>query len=302
MSRPYQTTTQDAVFIPEIIANQALGRLGAYLQLGKTVTKDSELTTQRVGQVINVPKRGAIVANSKAQGSEVTVQQPSATDVQVTLDQHWEFTMGEEDFTRSMQQGGSVLPGYVQDGVIALAEKIEASLAGLYASFSFSRQAANPITYSDIADVRSDMVGRNVPRLERKFLYLHNTAVAELFKQAVFTDPKTIPALQALQDGAAGRVLEFDIFEGQLVAQVGSPPNYENLAYTRNAMVLATRPQDLPDSSLGVQSANVIDENGIALRLIRSYDSRQLAVVVTLDVVFGSAVLDDRQGMVVKTK
>jgi hypothetical protein len=61
--------------------------------------------------------------------------------------------------------------------------------------------------------------------------------------------------------------------------------------YTKDSMVLATRPQPNIDAGLGAQSATVIDGNGIALRIVRSYNPSKLGVQITLDVVFGTAVL-----------
>lgn len=295
----YITSTKNAVFIPEVIANQVLGALGNYLNLGRTVTTNSELTTENVGTVISVPKRGVVSSNSLAENGSVTVQSPTATDVQVTLDHHQEVTIGELDFTRSMQPG-STLPGYVEDGVIALAEDIETALANLWSTLSatFNNDAtSNPL--NDLVDARTQMVKNKVPKLARKFAYLDADYIGLLLKQSAFIDPKLIPNNNALTEGAVGRAGGFDIFEGQLVASSGSPKTYRQMVYTRQAMVLATRPQPLPDANLGVQAATVLDSNGIALRVLRSYNASKLGVQITLDVVFGVNTLDERQGGVI---
>lgn len=104
------TTTQNAPWIPEVIANESLGLLGNYLNLGATVRKDSELNPVRVGQVLSIPRRGTITAQQKVQGTPTSVQRPAADDIQITVDQHWYVKLLEEDFTRSMQTG-SVLAG-----------------------------------------------------------------------------------------------------------------------------------------------------------------------------------------------
>ena len=289
------TTTSNDKFIPEIIANETLGALGNYLNLGRTVTKSNDLTTAQFGDLISVPKRGAVTASQKSQDSNVTKQNPTATNVTVSLDQHWEVTLGEEDFTKIMQQNGTVLPGYIEDAVIALAEKIETKLAQLHPSVLHTITGANPVTLANINAVRTRMALNKVPQLARKYAYLHPTVIEDLLNVTAFTDPKTIPTTDPLTAGAIGRLYNMDIFEGQLVQTSGSPVAYHNLIYTRNGMVLATRPLPQIDPSLGVQSSSVVDENGLALRVIRSYNADQLATQVTLDVVFGVAILDDRQ-------
>lgn len=294
----YNTTTNNAVFIPEVIADQTLGALGSYLSLGRTVTKDSELTTKQFGSVISVPKRGSVSSNNLAENGSVTVQTPTATEVTVTLDKHKEVTIGELDFARSMQPG-SVLPGYVEDGVIALAEDIETALAGLWSSAAFNNDAASGGVKATILDdfigMQKGLFDRKVPVLAKRYAYVSTGLHAVAQQATAFTDPKLIPNNNVLTEGAVGRISGFDVFAGQLVVKSGSPGVYRNLFYTKNAMVLATRPQPLPEAGLGAIGANVIDGNGIALQVVKSYNANQLANQITIHVVFGVAALDERQ-------
>ncbi len=283
-------TTNNAPFIPEIVANQALGRLGAYLSLGRTVSKDSELTTVQVGETIRVPVRGSLQSNSLAQNGDVQVQTPTSTSKPVTLDHHQEVTIAELDYTRSVQQGGSVLPGYVEDAIQVLAEDIESALAALWSLAGFNNDATSS-ALEDLVDMRTQLITNKVPVLAERYAYIHPKLGGKLLKANAYIDPKLIPNNRQLTEGALGRSEGFDVFEGQLVVKSGSPGVYRNMFYNRDAMVLATRPQPLPDANLGVQAATVIDGNGIALRILRSYNPSKLGVQITLDVVFGTAVL-----------
>lgn len=289
----YLNTTKNAVFIPEVIANQTLGALGSYLNLGRTVTHNSDLTPATFGTVISVPRRGAVASSSLAENGSVTVLSPTADEVTVTLDHHQEVTIGELDFTRSMQPG-SELPGYMEDGVIALAEDIESALAALWSGAAFNNDQSGTIL-NDIVDMQKGLIERKVPQLAKRYGYISPGVQALLQKASAFIDPKIIPNNNALTEGSIGRVSGFDMFAGQLVVKSGSPGVYRNLFYTKNAMVLATRPQPEIDAGLGAQSATVVDGNGIAMRVIRSYNASKLGVQITVDVVFGVAVLDSRQ-------
>lgn len=296
-------TAANAPWIPEIIANESIGLLGAYLNLGKTVSKDSELTSVRQGQVIHIPKRGVITAQQKVEREDAVLQRPSATDVDVTIDQHWYVRLAEEDFTRAMQVG-SALPGYLEDAVIVLAEKIESSLAAHASEFD---NVDVPASGDDrqlrgVQTVRERMTMNKVPQLAQKFGYVHPTLVTGLLTSKAFIDPKLIPNNRALTEGTVGRVANFDIFEGQLVESVGSPAWYQNFFYTKNALVLASRPLETPDASLGVQSAVINSEAGLAIRVVRHYDSKAMATVGQLDVLFGTAVNDERQGFVLESQ
>lgn len=298
------TTTQNAPWIPEVIANESLGLLGAYLQLGQSVAKDSELNPARVGQVLSIPRRGVIVAQQKAQGTPNSVQRPAADDIQITVDQHWYVKLLEEDFTRSMQIG-STLPGYLEDSVIVLAETIETHLAGNIDEFDnidFNSADANDSAVKALGRVRTRMVRNKVPRLMQLYGYIAPELNQQLADASAYLDPKLIPNNRPLTDGVVGRARGFDLFEGQLVPTAGSPAWYQNFFYTRNALVLASRPLLQPGRELGVDSTTVQSEAGLALRLVRYYDGDEMGVVVQLDTVFGSGVNDERQGFVLESK
>lgn len=288
-------TTLNSPFIPTLVANQVLGALGSYLNLGRTVAKDTELVTVQVGETINVPKRGAISSNSLAQNGSVTLQQPQSTTVPVTLTDHQEVTIAELDYLKSVAQGGSSLPGYTEDAVIALGGDIETSLAGLWSSFPTQNDAGGSNPQIDIINVRKSFTSQRVPQMAGRFGYVSAGFMAKLLQQTPFLTPYLAANQPGMVDGAVMKLSGFQLFEGQLVVKSGSPGVDRNLFYTRNAMVLATRPQPLPDPGTGAIGANVIDGNGIALQVVKSYNSAKLANQITVHVVYGVAMLDDRQ-------
>lgn len=298
----FMNTTTNAAWIPEVIANESLGLLGNYLQLGQTVAKDTDLTPVRYGQVISIPRRGTIVAQQKAENVATTVQKPTATDVQVTVDQHWYVKIAEEDFTRAMQPD-SALPGYVEDGVIVLAEKIETALATLTSQFAnIDAGSSDGDAYKGVVNVRQKMVENKVPRLAPKYGYISPRFYARLLKEEAVLDPKTLVGQNERATGIVGQTASFGLFEGQLVATSGSPAWDQNFFYTKNALVLASRPLIIPDPALGVQATTVQSDAGLALRLVRYYDPEDMGVVVQLDVLFGAGVNDSRQGYVLESQ
>lgn len=300
--QPNLDTAANAPWIPEIIANESLGLLGNYLNLGATVSRDSDLTSVREGQTIKIPRRGVITAQQKTERVSTVAQRPVADDIEVTVDQHWYIKLLEEDFTRAMQTD-SVLPGYVEDGIIVLAEKIEGSLASRIASFdNIDAGAADGDAYKGVVDVRTRMVKNKIPQLATKYGYISPAFHARLLKEEAVIDPKVQTGDLARVSGSIGRTAGFDLFEGQLVPHNGSPGWDENFFYTRNALVLASRPLLQPGAELGVQATTVQSDAGLALRLVRAYDKDEMAVCVTLDVLFGTGVNDVRQGFVLESQ
>lgn len=302
MDNQFLNQTTNAPWIPEVIANESLGLLGNYLNLGATVTKDSELSPVRYGKIISIPRRGVIVAQQKVQNESTEIQRPSADDIQVAIDQHWYVKIAEEDLTRAYQPD-SALPGYVEDAVIVLAEKIEGNLVSHFSEFNnIDAGNSDGDAYKGVVDVRERMVANKVPRLATRYGYISPKFHSRLLKEEAVLDPKVLQGSEERITGIVGRTSGFNLFEGQMVPRNGSPGWDQNFFYTRNALVLASRPLILPDQSLGVQATNVQSDAGLALRLVRYYDGDEMGVVVQLDVLFGSDVNDVRQGFVLESQ
>jgi len=92
------------------------------------------------------------------------------------------------------------------------------------------------------------------------------------------------------------RLYGFDIFESQNVQTSGSPVRYHNLAYTRDAFVLAFRPLPTDGNGHGVVQSVVSNPDvGVGLRATMGYDKDTLGMQLTLDVLFGASILDTRR-------
>lgn len=76
------------------------------------------------------------------------------------------------------------------------------------------------------------------------------------------------------------------------------PAGSYNLAFHRNALALVSRPLAAPRAATGVQSA-VVNFNGIAVRIVMTYDGTKQGTLVTVDILGGVKTLDTRMGAVV---
>lgn len=289
----YIDTTADAAIIPEIWGNLALGHLPQYLNLGRTVARDSDLANFQVGDTIHVSKRGALSANSMSQNGAVTVQKPSRTDIPVVLDGHWEVTFGELDIARALSRGVSEAE-YSEDAVMVLAEKIEDSLASLHTGVTNTITETATVE-NDILAIRERMVDNKVPKLAQKFGFVTPSVMTSLLKIARATESdKTGRPNPAFDQYASLFFHGFNFFESQIVKSTGSPVAYHNLFYTKNAMVLAMRALPLPEAGTGGTGTILRDANGFVLRVVKSWNPTNLANQITTDVLFGTSILDDR--------
>lgn len=297
MAENVLNNTTNAVFIPTIIANKVLGRFSSYLSLAKTVARDSEYTTSKVGATIQVTKTGAVTANDKVAGVNYTKQNPTGTNVEVTLNKHKEVTFTIDDVTKVLESVDTQNK-YANDGAIALAEAVETALAVLHPSIentiTWDRSSATTID-SSLLKIRKYFTDKKVPKLEQRYLYVDGTVFNDILGVDKYTRVDARGANSAIAEGVLVKTYGIEIAESQLVQVTGSPVAYHNLAFTRDAFVLASRPLANPQGFGGQASVINDPEVGLSLRSLFWYNADLGAHQLTLDLLFGVAVLDQRR-------
>ena len=289
-------TIPNVNFVPEIWAQRALQALRANIVLARLVQRDSDYAAFTQGATLHIPVPGTFVSNTKAAGSNVTLQVPTDSRIDVTLNQHKEVTFLIEDILK-VQSNQNLMDRYLTNAVIPLAEAIENYLFGLYASFTTTPigAGATPITASTIRTARKTFNDNKAQKAGRSLIVTDGDEVSILGDAALasyfaFAKPETI------QEGSIGRVYGIDVYQSQLVP---FSTNNKNLAVAPDALILAMR--GMPDSGApGVDQMSVSDPvSGLALRQTVSYNANALGMQVTLDVLFGASMLRDKSGFVV---
>lgn len=289
--------TTNAVFIPTIIANKCLQRFASYMDVAKNVSRDTDWTTATVGETIQVAKTGSVSANDKAAGSNFTKQNPTGTSTSVVLNKHKEVTFTIDDVTKVLENQDTQMR-YAEDGAIALAEAVESALLALHTSIqntiTWNRTSATTIDSSLLA-VRRFFTDQKVPKLEQRYVYVDSSIYNDLLATDKYSRYDARGDGKSIQDGQVIRTYGLEIHESQLVPTTGSPVAYHNLAYTKNAFVLASRPLPRP-VGFGGQYAVINDaEVGLSMRSLFWYNADLGAHQLTLDLLYGVAVLDQRR-------
>jgi hypothetical protein len=288
MDRDTLSTAELSEFIPEIWAQRSIELFQKELMLAKNVARDSEFTREKVGNTIHVTKRGALVANRKLPHQPVTLQQPEADTVDIVLDQHWEVSFTIEDVA-SAQTNQDVMDGYVQDAINVLGEKVESDLFAETLNFDAIGSDGDTPDRADVLTARATLTRNGAPRSNRH-LYL-NTGDVNIY----LDDDKFIDAGEAdIAEGTLGRFYGFQTHESAFLEDQGSPAKTWNVAMHRNALVLATRA--LPEPKGGAKVA-VVEKDGIIMRVVYSYNADYLAEQVTIDMLYGTGVLDENLGV-----
>ena len=292
---PAITSTNVANAIVKLVAADALPALVGNLVMGNLVNRDYEPTLAQAGDTVNVPIPPTLVASNIAEGGTVTTQNPSLGNASIVLNTHAEATFQIPDVTKVLAVP-DLLRVYMQLAVVAIAERIESDLLGLYASFTANTQvgtAGTPITEAVIDSAETSLFQAKVPALQPKHLVVDAATYSQLRQIPRFSEFQTAgdAGLRALIEGTVGKIKDFFVFRSQFVSKTGSAPvTTHTLAFVRDAIGLVVRrlPQPLPGTGAIAEYAEL---GNFGMRVIMSYQPNTLAQQFTVDVLYGAAAL-----------
>ena len=299
---PAITSTNLANAIVKLVAADALPALMGNLVMGNLVNRDFEPTLAQAGDTVNVPIPPSLVANNLAEGGTVQTQNPSLGNAQIVLNTHAEATFQVPDVTKVLAVP-DLLKLYMQPAVVALAEKIEGDLLGLYASFTANTPvgtAGTAVTEAVIDAAETALFQAKVPASEPKHLVVDASTYSQLRQITRFSEFQTAgeAGLRALIEGTVGKIKDFFVLRSQFVPKTGtSPVVTHNLAFARSALGLVVRrlPQPLPGTGAIAEYAEL---GNFGMRVILSYQPNTLAQQFTVDLLYGVGVL--RNGFAVQ--
>lgn len=295
---PNVTTTTAAPFIPELWAGKALGALAGNLMIARLASRNWEDEFKGIGDTCNVPVRGAVTVAQKVAGTPVTPQAPADSTIQVVLDSHWVASFLVEDIVRA-EQNQEVGDGYVQDAAIKLAEQIETS--GLTAAYTgFTSNTAVGVAGTDATEALVRTVGKvlddaKVPPTAPRYIFWSTKDAWALRGLSRFNDADKIgDGGTALRTASMGSWHGMQHISSQYVVATAGPDTH-NVAFSPEALTLATRPLKTPQGP-GAK-ASTINLNGIGLRLVLSYSGLDIADLMTIDVLWGWKVVRNAFGL-----
>ena len=300
--------TSAATFIPEIWSDEIIAAYQKNLVLAPLVKKMS--MTGKKGDTIHVPKPVRGDAHAKAENTAVTVQNATESEVQVSINKHYEYSRLIEDIT-DVQALSSLRQFYTEDAGDALAKQVDSDLHGLatglgtsgttsttYANNAgtFFNDASNGLSTYTVdtvvsADVFEDDAFRgiiqklddqDVPMDNRSFVVppvLRNTIMGiSRYVSSDFVNNSTVV------NGKIGQLYGIDVYVSTNCPTVeaagdnsaSSVDSLGALLFHRDAMVLAEQ--------VGVRSQT-------------QYKQEWLANLFTSDTLYGVAVLRPASGL-----
>ena len=219
----YRDNTLDA-FNVQLWANESLAILLENMVMGMLVHRDFDTLIASYGDTVNVRKPGSFVAKRKTNADAVTVQNATAINIPVKLNQqiHVSYLIkdGEESISFT-----SVIDEFLRPAMIANARFIDHILASQV--YQFLPNAAGRLGGMDntnakrfILDTRAEMNKNNAWANDRN-LVLSSSAESIMLDVEQFTDAQRVgDDGSALRNASLGRKLGFDILMSQNMPSV----------------------------------------------------------------------------------
>jgi N4-gp56 family major capsid protein len=120
--------TRAATFIPEIWSDEVIAAYKSNLVMANLVNKMS--FKGKKGDTLHIPKPTRGTASAKSTETQVTLQQSTESEVQVLINQHYEYSRFIEDITE-VQALASLRKFYTADAGYALAKQVDTDLLKL---------------------------------------------------------------------------------------------------------------------------------------------------------------------------
>jgi len=292
------TSANVAQAIVKLIASEVLPAVVGNLTMAQLVNRSFDAQIANAGDVVNVPLAPSMTAGNLAEGGSTSNQNPSLGNAQLSLATHGYAAFTIPDVTKVMAQP-DLMKAYMQPAVVALAEKIEGDLLGLYPQLTANASvgtANTPITEAVLDAAELALFNAKVPQNDPRYLLVNGATHSTIRQITRFTEMQTIGSGDSIVTGDIMKVKNLNVIRSQYVKKVSTTTN--NMAFTRDAfgLVFKRLPQPIPGTGA---IAEYIEYGGYGFRVVMSYVPDVLAQKFTIDCLYGCGVLRNPFGVLV---
>jgi len=279
----HQTNTTAATFIPELWSDETIAAYKSNLVVANLVTRLNH--KGKKGDSVHIPKPLRGSANLKGAESQVTLNGGTATEANILIDKHYEYSVMIEDITE-VQALSSLRKFYTDDAGFALAKQVDTDLftAGQAlnggdfldgAGIAWSSGTAADITDEGIRAMILQLDNADVP-MDMRALIIPPVAASDLLGISRFTEQQFIGSGDAIRTGKIGQIYGVDVFVSSNCPTTDSSANRVGMLIHKDALALVEQ--------VGVRSQT-------------QYKQEFLGDLYTADTIYGVGELRDEGGV-----
>jgi N4-gp56 family major capsid protein len=306
------------VYVPEFWSLEGIGVLYDTLVMAQLVHRNFENEVKNFGDTIHTRRPRMFTAKKvTAQAGtdadvEIAVENPTAKDLSVTLNNHAYTAYMVEDRDKALSPF-DLVSQYIVPALQPIAQMVDDDIMSEFVGADSTDVDGSAVTAladgtvgagvamdaDDIIAARLKLTQNKAPQSPR-VLVLSPDHEADLLKVANFVQAANAgDGGVALRTANLGQKYGFNIFMSQNVpVAIDTDDTPCSLAFHPNALALVTRPLQQVDSDLGVRSSSLAMD-GIAVRTNLSYEGRKLGAVMTMDLIYGVQLLDSNLACII---
>lgn len=270
----------NTILTPQIIAREALMVLRNNTVMSSLVYRDYSSEFTKVGDTITIRKPATFTAKEFTDAIEV--QDAIESGIEVTMDKHLDvsFSVSSKQKTLDIADFSAQL---LVPAMQAFAQQIDTYLVALGETVKNVVTRSTDPAIKDFALCGKDLNDRAVPNANR-YMVLSPAAYADYVVLPPILNAEKSGTTETLRNASMGKIMGFETYMDQNVKT-------KNLAFHKNAFALVTRPLELPQ---GGAKASSVTYDGFGLRVVMDYDITHKTDIVSIDMLCGVAMLDER--------
>lgn len=234
------TTTTADVLIGQVWAPSVLAATEAKLFMAKRVLDFSDQAKgANRGDTVNIPEIANMTANNKTQGSQITLNANTETDINLAIDTWKETSFAVEDIVKVLSSY-NLTKLYSEKSAYATKKAVDTSLMNLYSGLSQTvGTIGTDVTDANIVRGKQYLDDADAPEEDRFFVLApsQEAAILKLDKFSLRTGPGWDPNNSPIITGKMGQLYGMEVDVTTNVVTAGS--TVHNLIFQREAFSIA---------------------------------------------------------------
>lgn len=301
------TNTTAATFIPEIWSNEIIAAYKKNLVLANLVNKMSH--TGKKGDTIHIPKPTRGSASAKAASTQVNLIAATESEVQVTIDKHYEYSRLIEDIT-DVQAQPSLRSFYTEDAGYALSKQVDDDLFALAKSFGDGDGSDYTHSNSFYVDGSNGIAAYALDTVAPTDLFT-DLAFRELVQQLDDADVPMEGRFLVIPPSVRNTIMGIDRYNssdfvdgrGVMTGQIGTLYGVD-IYVSSNCPVIETAADNTASTSdtkaaiMGQKDGMVLAEQ-MGVRTQTQYKQEYLGDLMTADTIYGVKTVRPESGLII---
>jgi hypothetical protein len=303
------TNTTAATFIPEIWSDEIIAAYKNNRVLANAVNKMSHVGKK--GDTIHIPKPTRGSASAKAASTQVTLIAATESEVQVSIDKHYEYSRLIEDITE-VQAQPSLRRFYTEDAGYALGKQVDSDLGLLGKTFGDDNGSGSDWIHSNsfyvdgsngiaayavdtvaVTDVFTDLAFRELVKelddndtpMDGRFLVIPPSVRSQIMGIDRYVSSDFVNSAP-VQNGLIGQLYGVDIYVSNNLPVVETAADNTASAVDTMGAIMAQRDAMVLVEQMGVRTQT-------------QYKQEYLGDLLTADTLYGVKTVRPESGLVI---